>query len=108
MPATLSTVTLASGTIAVVDENGRVTGFLDRDATTVRPPSFTEQTRRGRLGRSKAENEYARKVWVDLGCRAKQYGYRTNKLSGYARKRAYRRILNARGIPTLVNNRAHG
>lgn len=105
----LTTRTLASGSVAWVDDHGKVIAISRKTkpvAVDTLPAPKVEK--HSRLGRTKAQSDYARKVWMDLDGKAMQYGYKTDRLSGYARKRAYRRIMHAAGIPTITNHKAHG
>ena len=106
----LTTRTLASGSVAWVDDDGKVIAISRK----TKPVAMAENLpapkveKHSRLGRTKAQSDYARKVWMDLGCKATQYGYKTDRLAGFARKRAYRKIMHAAGIPTVTNGKAHG
>lgn len=104
----LTTRTLASGSTAWVDDDGKVIAISRKTKPVAIENLPTPVEERSRLGRTKAQSDYARKVWLDLGCKAKQYGYKTDRLSGFARKRAYRKIMHAAGIPTITNGKSHG
>ena len=103
--------TLASGSVAIVNDDGVAIAIIPKRTKPVPVESLApvkQERKESGLGRTPEQSRYARKVWMDLGSCATKYGYKSDRLSGFARRRAYRRIMHAAGVPTLTNGRSHG